>query len=56
MKGTLYANPTFVKGSIYNPKVILVKPLVTLDDYRLYFNGKSIKFNCEIIVNCTYSY
>jgi hypothetical protein len=55
MKGTLYANPTFIKKGIHNPKIILTKPLVAYNEHRLYFNHISIKFDCEFIVNCTYS-
>ena len=54
MKGTLFANPTFVGRGVRQPTLISVHPLVTYDEHRLYFNGVSIKWLYKDIVNCTY--
>jgi hypothetical protein len=35
--------------------VISIRPLVTFDDSRLYFNNLSIRWEAKDIVNCTYS-
>lgn len=44
MKGSLYANPTFIKKNIKQPTVISIRPLVAYDDSKLYFNNLSIKW------------
>jgi hypothetical protein len=55
MKGSLYANPTFLKKNIRKPTVISTRPLVAYDENRLFFNNLSIKWEAKDIVNCTYS-
>lgn len=54
MKGTLFANPTFVRRNIRNPTLISVRPLVVFDEQRLFFKGCSIKWVYKDIVNCTF--
>ena len=54
MKGTFYANPTFVRLNIRQPTIISVHPLVVYDEKRLFFNSLSIKWEHKDIVNCTY--
>lgn len=54
MKGTLYANPTFIRKNIRHPMLISIDPLVAYDEHRLFFNGASIKWTFKDIVNCTY--
>lgn len=44
MKGSLYANPTFIRKSIRDPTVISIRPLVAYDDSRLYFNNLSMRW------------
>jgi hypothetical protein len=56
MKGNLYANPTFLRRNIKQPSVIMIRPLVAIDEHRLYFNNISIKWEAKGIVNCTYSF
>lgn len=55
MKGSLYANPTFINRRIHRPTVVLTKPLVAYDESRLYLNNMSIKWQAKDIVNCTFS-
>jgi len=54
MKGTLFANPTFVGRGVRQPTLISVKPLVAYDEHRLFFNGISVKWQYKDIVNCTF--
>lgn len=54
MKGTLYANPTFVRKPIRQPTLISIHPLVAYDEHRLYFNQSSVKWEYKDIVNCTF--
>lgn len=44
MKGSLYANPTFIRKAIREPTVISIRPLVAYDDSRLYFNNLSMRW------------
>lgn len=55
MKGSLYANPTFISMKIRKPTVISTQPLVAYDENRLYYNNISIKWQAKDIVNCTFS-
>ena len=55
MKGTIYANPTFIRKNMKSPTVISVNPLVVYDENRLYFNDHSFKWEFKDIVNCTFS-
>lgn len=55
MKGSLFANPTFVPLHILRPTIISINPLVVYDDLRLHFNGESVKWQAKDIVNCAYS-
>ena len=54
MKGTLYANPTFIRKNIRQPMLISISPLVAYDEHRLFFNNLSMKWVYKDIVNCTY--
>jgi hypothetical protein len=44
MKGSLYANPTFIRKPIKEPTVISIRPLVAYDDNKLYFNNTSMRW------------
>ena len=54
MKGTLYANPTFIRKNIRQPMLISITPLVAYDEHRIFYNNISIKWTYKDIVNCTY--
>lgn len=54
MRGTLFANPTFVGRGVRQPTLISVRPLVAYDENRIFFNGVSMKWPYKDIVNCTF--
>lgn len=55
MKGELSVDPSFKSLAIKKPTIHLRDPLVASDGHRLHYSGKSIVWNQNAIINCTYS-